>query len=165
MKITVKKGDALKQKSPCLVLGVFAGKLKSEQLAGLDQQVAGALHRAIHSKEFTAAKGEFLLLHGGAETVAERILLVGLGKEATFSLRALRQLSSEATQYLAKKQLGIFLLALPQIQLKKTDKNDQIQAIAEGVLLADYHYDRYLPQDRPGQPILRQIAVVVVISQ
>jgi len=162
MKITVKKGAALKQKSPCLILGVFSGKLKSEQLSELDQQVAGALNRAIRSKDFTGAKGEFLLLHGGAETVAERVLLVGLGKEADFSLRALRQITSSTTQYLAKKQLDSFLLAFPQISLKKADLAERVQAITEGLLLADYRYDSYLPKDRPGQSItLDRVALLI----
>ncbi len=162
MKITVKKGAALKQNSPCLVLGFFSGKLKSEQLAELDQQVSGALSRATRSKEFTGAKGEFLLLHGGIATVAERVLLVGFGKETDFSLRVLRQTTSSTAQYLAKKQLSSFLLAFPQISLKKTDLAERVQVVVEGLLLADYRYDRYLPKDKPGQPaVLTQVGLLI----
>ncbi len=162
MKITVKKGNALKQKSSCLVLGVFSGKLKSKQLTELDQQVSGAFNRATRSKEFTGAKGEFLLLHGGPETVAERILLVGLGKEAEASLKILRQITSSTAQYLAKKQLGSFLLDFAQIPLKKTDLAERVQAVAEGLFLADYRYDRYLPEDKPGQPAaLAQVGLLI----
>ena len=153
MKITIKKGDALKQKTSCLVLGVFAGKYKEEQLLQVDQQVDGALDRATRSKEFTGHKGETLLLHGGSTALAERILLVGLGKEADFSLHSLRQTSSNVAKLLAEKQLGSFLLALPQLSIKKTDLAERIQAITEGVLLADYRYDRYLPKAKPGQPV------------
>lgn len=162
MKIIVKKGDALKQKTPCLVMGVFAGKLKSEQLTQFDQQITGTFSRATSSKEFSGGKDQFLLLHGGAETVAERILFVGLGKEADFSLRALRQITSSTAQYLAKKQLGIFQLELSQVSLKKSTLAERIQAIAEGLLLADYRYDRYLPKDIPGSPVtLKQVGLLV----
>lgn len=162
MKITVKKGMALKQKTPCLVMGVFAGKLKTEQLTELDKQVTGTFGRATRSKEFTAAKGEFLLLHGGVETVAERILLVGLGKEGDLSLRSLRQITSSTAQYLAKKQLNSFLLTFPQLSLKKIEFAARVQAIAEGLLLADYRYDRYLPKDKPGQPAeLGQVGLLI----
>ena len=162
MKITVKKGDALKQKTPCLVMGIFAGKLKSAQLTHLDQQVAGAFSRAIRSKEFTGSKDEFLLLHGGVETVAERILFVGLGREADFSLRALRQTTSSIAQYLAKKQLSNFQLTLSQVSLKKSNLNERIQAMTEGLLLADYRYDRYLPKDKPGVPVaLNQVSLLI----
>ncbi len=152
MKITVKKGNALEQKTACLVLGVFAGKYKNEQLLQINQQLGGALDRATRSKEFTGGKGEALLLHGGSQAFAERILLLGLGKEALFSLRSLRQVTSSAVKLLAEKQLGSFLLALPQLPIKKTDFGERIQTIVEGVLLADYRYDRYLPKDKPGKP-------------
>lgn len=154
MRFTVKKGDALQQKTPCLVLGVFAGKLKEEQLLQVDRLVDGALDRAIRSKEFTGNKGEVLLLHGGSQSVAERILLVGLGKESVFSLRSLRQVTSNVVKSLAEKQLGSFLLALPQLSIKKIELAERIQAVTEGVLLADYRYDRYLPKAKSGQPVL-----------
>ncbi|MDA3903060.1 MAG: leucyl aminopeptidase [Desulfuromusa sp.] len=166
MKITVKKGDALKQKTPCLVLGVFAGKLKNEQLSQIDQQVGGALDRATRSKEFSGGKGEVLLLHSGPQTVAERILLVGLGNESAFSLRALRQGTSNVVKLLAEKQLGSFLLTLPQLLNKKTDLAERIQAVTEGVLLADYRYNRYLPKDKPGQPIaLEKIELLIAAKE
>jgi len=37
--------------------------------------------------------------------------------------------------------------------LKKRRFAERVQAVAEGVLLADYRYDRYLPKDKPGQPV------------
>ncbi|MCD6581126.1 MAG: leucyl aminopeptidase [Desulfuromusa sp.] len=154
MKITVKKGDALQQKTPCLVLGVYAGKYKDAQLSQVDQQAGGALIRATQSKEFTGHKGETLLLHGRSPALAERILLVGLGKESEFSLHSLRQTTSNVVKLLAKKQLGSFLLALPQLSIKKTDLAERIQTISEGVLLADYRYNRYLPKNRAGQPVV-----------
>ncbi|MEA3543618.1 MAG: leucyl aminopeptidase [Thermodesulfobacteriota bacterium] len=154
MKITVKSGDALKQKTPCLVLGIFAGKYKEEQLLQLDLQVDGAFGRATSSKEFTGRKGETLLLHGSSQALAERVLLVGLGKEATVSLDSLRQVTSTAVKLLAQKQLGTFLLTLQQLPIKKTDLVERIQAVTEGILLADYRYDRYLPKSKPGQPVL-----------
>ncbi len=162
MKITVKKGDALKQKTTCLVLGVFSGKTKEEQLLKVDQQLDGALKRATKSKEFSGNKDEVLLLHGGSKALAERILLVGLGKEGDFSLRTLRQISSRVARLLAEKQLDSFLLALPQISMKKAALGDRIQAIAEGVLLADYRYDRYLPKDQPGQPAAMDRVVLLI---
>ena len=162
MKIIVKKGAALKQKTSCLVLGVFEGKYKEELLLDLDDLVEGTLSRATQSKEFTGRKGEVLLLHSGSQTTAERILLVGLGKESAFSLHSLRQVTSSAVKLLAGKQLGSFALALPQLPIKKTDFDERIQAIAEGILLADYRYDRYLSKAKSEQPIsLTQIDLLI----
>lgn len=154
MKLQVKNGAALKQKTACLVVGVFEGKLKSELLGEVDILTAGAFARAVRSKEFNGAKGQTLLLHGGGEAITERCLLVGLGKENSFSLDALRQVSSDAATALASKQLASFVLALPQLSFKKVTVEQRVQAVAEGALLADYCYDRYLPENRPGKAVI-----------
>ena len=153
MKITIKNGNAVEQKTPCLVLGVFEGKYKEEPLVQFDQQLCEAFDRATRSKEFTGRKGETLLLHGSSQALAERVLLVGLGKESTFFLHSLRQVTSSVVQLLAEKQLGTFLLTLQQLPIKRTDLSERIQTVTEGVLLADYRYDRYLPKAKPGQPV------------
>ncbi|MFK5925031.1 MAG: leucyl aminopeptidase [Desulfuromusa sp.] len=165
MKITVKKGNALEQKTACLVLGVFEEKYKEEPLVQLDQQVGGAFGRATRSKEFTGSKGGTLLLHGGNQAVAERILLIGLGQESAFSLRSLRQVTSDAVKFLAGKHLGSFVLALPQVPIKKTAFAERIQAITEGLLLADYRYDRYLPKAQAGQPVVVDKVVLLVSTK
>lgn len=153
MKLQVKNGAVLEQKTACLVLGAFEGKLKSEVLSEIDTLTAGAFARAVRSKEFSAAKGQTLLLHAGENATTERFLLVGLGKEAGLSLDALRQAGSDVASLLAGKQLAGFTLALAQANVKKTTVEQRLQAVAEGVLLADYCYDRYLPEDRPGKAI------------
>ena len=152
MKFLVKKGIALEQKSACVVLGVFEGKLQGELLLELDQQAGGSYLQAVRSKEFSGAKGESLLLHGGAQMVAERILLVGLGKESAISLQALRQTASDVTKLLSEKKLASFVFALPQLGLAKVHDEEVTQALAEGVLLADYRFDRYQTKNKSGKP-------------
>jgi leucyl aminopeptidase len=162
MKLQVKKGVALEQKTACLVLGVFEGKLKSEVLGAVDTLTAGAFVRAVRSKEFSGTKGQTLLLHAGDGNAIERCLFVGLGKESSFSLEALRQVSSDVANFLAGIQLAKFDLALSQLNLKKVGAAQKIQAVAEGVLLADYSYDRYLPEDRPGKAAVLDTVTLLI---
>ncbi|WP_303722706.1 leucyl aminopeptidase [Malonomonas rubra] len=162
MNLTIKKGAVLKLKTPCLVIGVFEGKLKGDLLQQLDQGIDRALSRAVKSKEFSGRKGESLLFHVGRKLVAERVLLWGLGKEKGYDLRALRQAASAIAKLLADKQLGSFMFALPQTPTKKITLDGKVQAAAEGFLLADYRYERYLPQDRAGRPAqLDKVALLI----
>jgi len=150
MKISVIQGVASRRKTACAVLGFFEGKKAQSLDLGKDQ---GALFkRALDSKEFTGASGEVLLLHGSAANAPERILVLGLGKEKDFTLAKLRQSASDAAKLLTQKQLDSLVMALPQVSVKKEGLAAKVQAVAEGVLLADYSYDRYLPKDRPGRP-------------
>ncbi len=153
MKLKVIKGDPLKLKTPCLVLGVLEGKLKEPVLQQLDQALDGAFSRSVRSREFAGEKGQALLLHGAKGMHAERVLLLGLGKERSLSLADLRQAASNAAKQLAEKQLDSFLLALTRVAVKKSSLGERAQAVAEGVFLADYRYLRYLPNKKPGQPV------------
>lgn len=153
MKLAVKHGDIPQQKTPCLVCGVFSTQLKSERLRALDSQLDGAYSRALKSKEFSGRKNELLLLHAGTELAAERVLLVGLGKEAEFTLAQTRQAVSVAAKLLKEKQVARFTLALPSLPVKKSTLAERTQAVAEAVLLSDYCYDRYLSAPKPGRPI------------
>jgi len=132
----------------------------------LDKLVAENVTRAVRSKEFSGRKGESLLLHGGTGLTAERVLLIGLGKERSLSLDSLRQAASSSARLLAEKQLGSFLLALPQVPVKKSTLSERIQVIAEGTLLADYRYDRYLPKNKPGQPVaLEKVSLLIAAKE
>ena len=162
MQLTIKKGAALKQKTACLILGVCEGKLKEELLLQVDKDVDGAVTRAARCKEFSGKKGETLLLHVGKSIASERVLLVGLGKEKGLGLSGLRQAASSVVKLLTEKQLGSFLLELPQVAVKKSSLKERVQAVAEGVLLAGYRYERYLPVDRPGRPaVLEKVGLLV----
>lgn len=153
MKLSILKGVALNQKTPCLVVAVSEGKLKESLLQQLDKGLDGAFTRATRSKEFCGRKGQTLLLHAGKNIAAERVLIFGLGKERSVGLSGLRQAASSAAKLLAEKQVESFLLVLPQLSMKKYNLANRVQAVAEGLLLADYRYDRYLSEERPGEPV------------
>ena len=153
MKLMVNKGAPLQQKTPCLVLGVIEGQLKTPLLQQLDKSFAGALARATRTKEFTGSKGQSLLLHAAKGLAAERVLLLGLGKENSVDLVGLRRAASRAAQLLAEKQVASFVLGLAQVPVKKSTLAERLQAVAEGVWLANYRYDRYLTKPAPDKPV------------
>ena len=117
MEIKVKKGAPLKQKTPCLVLGAFSGKLATPLLEELDQALDGAFSRAVREKEFSGKQGQTLLLHAGKRLAAERVLLIGLGKEKT-GTDGLRQAVATATAFLQGRRLSSFALSLPSLSLR-----------------------------------------------
>lgn len=151
MKLSIKTGAVLEQKSPCAVIGAFEGTLKKGVFSQLDGLAHGALSRALKIREFSARKGELLLLHL-TDSAVERVLLVGFGEKKSFSLSDLRQGGSAVADYLAKKQIADFCFDLSQVEIRRAETEEFVQAVCEGLLLADYRYEDYLPQERPGQP-------------
>ncbi len=162
MDISVIQGVASRQKTACAVLGFFEGKKAQSLDLAKDHELL--FKRALASREFTGASGESLLLHGSAKNAPERVLILGLGKDRDFTLAKLRQAASDAVSLLTRKQLDSLVMALPQVPLKKEGLAAKVQAVAEGVLLADYSYERYLPADRSGRPA-KLAAVSLLIGE
>lgn len=146
MKITVVQGAVSGQATACAVLGYFEGK-KGQDL-GLSGEQDIIFKRALLCKEFSGAPDQSILLHGHAKAAPERVLIVGLGKEKDFTLDRLRQVTSDAVRQLTQKQLGTFAVGLSLPVVKKETLAARVQAVAEGIFLADYSYDRYLPKER-----------------
>ena len=165
MKLSVKKGVALEQKTACLVLGVFEGKDKGEVLRQVDVLTDGAYMRSVRSHEFSGRKGQTLLFHCGSQSQVERILCVGLGKEKNFTLSGLRQIGSDLAAFLASRKLSRFIVSLPQFLAKKMRLSENAQAVAEGILLADYRYDRYRPKNAEQTSVNLENITLLVESQ
>lgn len=161
MKILIKKTSPLTLKTPCLVLFTFEGRPRQERFNQLDQFTEGQLKKALDSGEYHGKPAETLLLHTASDSGPARILLVGLGKAADSSTSKLRQAVSGAAAELKKKNLLRFALDLSGIAIKKISPAAQIQAVAEGLLLADYNYDRYLSNNHSNrQKALEQVIIL-----
>ncbi|MEJ2201243.1 MAG: M17 family peptidase N-terminal domain-containing protein, partial [Desulfuromonadaceae bacterium] len=108
MEIKITSGSPLGKKSPCTILGVFEGKLRTPLLKELDKHLEGALSKAVRDQEFNGKHMETLLFYSSG-TAPERILLVGLGKEkgaAHAGTERLRQALGTAAQFLQKRRLS-----------------------------------------------------------
>jgi len=152
MDIIVKRGATHKQRGACLAIGTFEGKKPSKELQELDKELGGALARAWRQQEFTGEAGQLLLIHAPANMPAERIALVGLGKSREAELNSLRQAAGKVVQKLKENRIRSCVLALPQASVPKTDLAERVSAVTEGVLLADYRFDRYRTEDTDKLP-------------
>ncbi len=152
MDFKVKKTNPLQQKTPCLVLGVYEGKARTPQLKELDQVLDGALGRALRDKEFSGKHREHLIFQPGKKLPAERVLLIGLGKEKGSGPDRLRQALGTATGLLQGRKISTFAVDLESLSFKRGNSKASGQAIAEGILLASYRFDAYRTQNREDLP-------------
>ncbi len=152
IEIRSRKGDLFKQKTPCLVTGVWEGKASSDTLKELDRLLDGAFSRAVKHKEFTGKQGQTLLFYPERRFAAERVLLVGLGKERGAGADRLRQVAGTVTGFLQGRGVGAFAVDLAGLQLRGLDTRELAQALSEGILLAGYRFDRYRTEKKEELP-------------
>ena len=133
MEFSIKQSSPEKQQNDCVVIGVYAdGKLSSAAQV-LDKTTGHHLSDLIKRGDMRGKLGTTLMLHQVAHSVAERVLMVGLGKADEFSskqfLDVLRA-SLAALQKTVCKNAALYLTDLP------VKGRDEPWKIMQAVLIA-----------------------------
>lgn len=114
MDFNIKSGQPEKQRTACLILGVFESRRLSPPAMAVDQASEKYLSGLLRRGDMEGRRGQSLLLHHVPGALAERILLIGCGKEDELNARgyltiiknsiaALRRTGArEAVNYLAE---------------------------------------------------------------
>ena len=84
MEFSIKSGSPEKQRTACVVVGVFESRKLTLPAELLDKASNGYIADIIRRGDMEGKAGTTLLLHSVPGTLADRILLVGLGKEKDF---------------------------------------------------------------------------------
>ncbi|WP_432821160.1 leucyl aminopeptidase [Trichloromonas sp.] len=162
MEIKIASGAPLEKKTPCLILGVFEGKPKTPLLKDLDRHLGGSLSRAFRDKEFSGKQREKLLLHPSSALAAERILLIGLGKEKGAGAERIRQALGAATGFLQERSLSNFAVDLASLAVRNLTLEALTQHVVEAILLAGYRFLRYRTENPDELPVaLSKLAILV----
>src|SRR3954467_5930627 len=90
MEFSIKSGNPEKQRSACIVVGVFDGRRLSAAAQALDANAGQAIGEVLRRGDLEGKAGTTLLLHDVKGVPADRVLLVGLGRERDFGEAAYR---------------------------------------------------------------------------
>jgi leucyl aminopeptidase len=118
-------------------------------LAEFDRAARGQLGKLAASGELTGKAFEMVLLHNPAGLRADRLLVVGAGKREKFSTAELRRLAGAALRYLKARGASrlVFLV-------REDDRAPAAaEALAEGLLLADFEAEKYRTEKSPRREI------------
>ncbi len=135
MKITLKSENPFSSPSPLLVLPSFEGETPP---------VAGAFGPAL-GKAWKELEGEFgatRLLYPVQASPVKRLLLLGAGKAGDLDPEKIRRLAGKARNEAASLGVEGFSLSFP-LEGHPVSPMDTGSALAEGLLLAAYKFDRF----------------------
>lgn len=94
MEFNVKSGNPEKQRSACIVLGVYESRRLTPQAELVDNASNGYLSQILRSGDIEGKLGQTLFLYHIPNILAERVLLVGCGKEREFAENEYRHIIS-----------------------------------------------------------------------
>jgi leucyl aminopeptidase len=123
-----------------LVTCIFDKDQKIEGvIAELDRATGGKIRALAESGELTGKMFEMVLLHFPAGISAQRLLLVGGGKQEKFTVADLRKIAGAALRYLKSRGVKKFAFLARE---GERDPN-ALQAVTEGLLFANFESDKY----------------------
>ena len=153
--------SAAKVKTAALAVGIFTDGILSPSADVVDRASSGAI-RAVLKSEFSARAGATLVLRNLPGVSAQRIVLVGLGKQSEYSLRTYARAELAFANACVQARLGEAMSALVSIACPGTELRDRARAGASAVGEATYHYDATLGKPDPqARPKLRKFAMLV----
>jgi len=96
MNYFVKSGHAAKQRVACVIVGIFSRRSPSDAANAIDETSRGAIAGILRRGDMNGELGQTLLLHSLPHVLADRVLLVGCGRQRDFNETAFRKANAAA---------------------------------------------------------------------
>ena len=161
MEFSISSGSPEKQRSACLVVGVFEPRKLSGPAQAVDRASGGHLAALLRKGDLNGKVGSTLLLHGVPGVQAERVLVVGLGKEKEFQDKEYRSAVVAAVRALDGGGSGDGLLCLTGLPMKQRDTAWQVR---QAVIVAQenlYRFDGLKSKQEDARRPLRKLGLLV----
>ncbi len=121
MEYFVKSGNPEKQRVACVVVGIFDRRSPTDAAETLDKASEGVIGSVMRRGDMDGKLGTTVVLHNVPGTFADRVLLVGLGKERNFDEAAFRKANGAATRALRATGAIDAVSYLTHLSLKNRD--------------------------------------------
>ncbi|MDS4027473.1 MAG: leucyl aminopeptidase [Candidatus Contendobacter sp.] len=161
MEFTVKSGNPEKQRTACLVLGVYESRRLTPAADQLDAVCGGYLGNLLRRGDLEGKIGQSLVLFNIPGTLCERVLLVGCGREREVDDRRFRQIMHHAVTALNETAAADAVTYLTDLAVKGRELNWKIRQIVEAFEESHYRFDALKSKKDAPRRFLRKIILSV----
>ena len=161
LEFSIKSGAPEKQRTACVVVGVFENRKLSGPAIDIDRASDGYLSEILRGGDMEGKAGSTLLLHKVPNILADRILLVGLGKERDFHEKAYRDAIACAVKTLRDTGSMEAAITLTEIPVKKRDVTWNIEQAVITTHDALYRFDHLKSKSSEARRPLKRVIFAV----
>jgi leucyl aminopeptidase len=161
MEFTIKSGSPEKQRSACVVVGVFDNRKLSLSAELIDRASNGYISEIIRRGDMEGKLGATLLLHNVRGTLADRVLLVGLGKERDFRDREFRSAIRSAVKLLNETGSYEAVVYLTEEKVKRREVAWRVEHGVVVAMEAVYRFEQMKSQPTEVRRPLRKLTLSV----
>ncbi|MGL6117524.1 leucyl aminopeptidase, partial [Plesiomonas sp.] len=158
MEFSVKSGSPEKQRSACIVVGVFEPRRLSPIAEQLDKISDGYISSLLRRGDLEGKPGQMLLLHQVPNILSERVLLVGCGKERELDERQYKQIIQKTINTLNETGSMEAVCFLTELHVRGRNTYWKVRQAVESAKEALYTFDQMKSiKVEPRRPLRKMV--------
>lgn len=161
MEFNIKSGHPEKQRTACVVVGIYEPRRLSEVAKQIDDVSDGHISSILRRGDLEGKIGQTLLLHNVPGTLADRVLLVGCGRERELGDNQYRQVIAHAICTLHETGSMETVCYLTELNVRGRDTNWRIRHAIETAQATLYTFDQLKSKKNITRRPLRKIVFTV----
>ena len=127
----------------------------------MDKSLDGAISRLISQGEIKGKSGEITIIHSLGRLPSDRVVVVGLGKQAELTLDKVRGTVADTCRLLQKKGITDIATIAQGAGIAHISLQSAAQAITEGALLGTYSFRKYITK----KPVYDEIKRLQIVAE
>ncbi|MCC2617317.1 leucyl aminopeptidase [Aestuariibacter halophilus] len=157
MEFSVKSGSPEKQRSACIVVGVFEPRRLTAVAEQLDEISGGYISNLLRRGDLEGKPGQMLLLHHVPNILSERVLLVGCGKERELDERQYKQIIAKTIKNLNETGSMEAVCFLTELHVKGRDTYWKVRQAVEATEDSLYSFTQLKTKKDEARRPLRKL--------
>ncbi|MGI9229452.1 MAG: leucyl aminopeptidase, partial [Gammaproteobacteria bacterium] len=160
MEFSIKSGIPERQRAGCLIVGVFESRKLSAAAKAVDSAGKRYLSNLIKRGDISGKPGQALLLHSVPGVTAQRVLLIGCGRERDMDDAEYRKIIVHSLKQAATTGAADAINCLPELAVKGRDTAWKIYQAALFMQQDDYQFREFKSKKRGPAKSLRKMILM-----
>lgn len=149
MKFTIQSGQYQPTDYDCIIMGVYEDNKLTSAAKKLDKDTHGNLTKLLKLSDFQGKTGQTFTLYNVPEISAERVLLIGCGKEKALSDRDYRKIIFSSMKALKASKATHAISTLIELPVENRNTQWKIKQAVEVSFDAIYSFEHYKTEKTP----------------
>lgn len=147
MKFFLERFSLHKEKTDCIIIGVFKFFQLTNSAHLLDEHSNGYISQLVHQGDIDGEIGSNLLLYHIPNIITKRVLLVGCGEKNNFNLHSISKIIKNAVQTINKPSIKNVILSLTESNFHKDNIYWFIRKIISSIKKEEFKIKTLLKKD------------------
>jgi len=161
MEFSVKSAHPEKQRTSCVVVGIFESRKLSPVAKQIDDVCEGYISSILRRGDLEGKLGQILLLHNVPNTLADRVLLVGCGHERDFGPKKFRKVVGKSMRILHETGTTETVCHLTELRVRGLNAAWTVRHAIEATRNALYSFEQLKSKAETAKRPLRKTIFTV----